>query len=127
MAELELHDKDITDKFWSEHNFVFQNNDVFIHAKGTTSIYGKYAYDADVDGRTIIPLNMGQPIIIVKQHKEYKLGFTPHGAGRNLSRSQYLREVISERSVEDVLADEVAHIDARFYNQDPDLSELPET
>ena len=40
---------------------------------------------------------MGEPILIVENHDENKTGFAPHGAGRNMSRSKYLKEIIGNK------------------------------
>ncbi|MGU3387328.1 RtcB family protein [Methylobacterium sp. D53M] len=104
------------DRFWNEHNFVFQRSDgMFYHGKGATPSWS--GFSADDDGRTLIPLNMAEPILITAHRdRQETLGFAPHGAGRNLSRTAYLR------------GNEPAWpegIDARFYCGTPDLSELP--
>ncbi|WP_316176928.1 RtcB family protein [Bradyrhizobium sp. SZCCHNRI1009] len=107
----------VTDRFWNEHNFVFQKSDgLFYHGKGATPNWS--GFSADDDGRTIVPLNMAEPVLILK-HRDNKdaLGFAPHGAGRNLGRKAFLRENRPE------LPD---GIDARFYCGKPDLSELPQ-
>jgi RNA-splicing ligase RtcB len=53
------------------------------------------------------------------------LGFSPHGAGRNMSRTRYLREVIGARAEADVMTAETKGLDVRFWCGRPDLSELP--
>jgi len=107
----------IVDRFWNEHNFVFRRDDgLFYHGKGATPSWS--GFSADDDGRTLIPLNMAEPILIVA-HKDKKeaLGFAPHGAGRNLGRKAFLKDNQPEMP---------AGIDARFYCGKPDLSELPQ-
>ncbi|MGJ4918107.1 RtcB family protein [Bradyrhizobium sp. HKCCYLRH2060] len=107
----------VTDRFWNEHNFVFQKSDgLFYHGKGATPNWS--GFSADDDGRTIVPLNMAEPVLILK-HRDNKdaLGFAPHGAGRNLGRKAFLRENRPEMP---------DGIDARFYCGKPDLSELPQ-
>jgi tRNA-splicing ligase RtcB (3'-phosphate/5'-hydroxy nucleic acid ligase) len=107
----------VADRFWNEHNFVFQRSDgLFYHGKGATPSWA--GFSADDDGRTLIPLNMAEPILIVK-HRDSKdaLGFAPHGAGRNLSRGQFMRENRPKLP---------AGIDARFYCGRVDPSELPQ-
>jgi len=114
----------IVDRFWNEHNFVFQKSDgLFYHGKGATPSWD--GFSADDDGRTLIPLNMSQPILIAR-HKNRKeaLGFAPHGAGRNSSRSQHLRE--NAESLKDELAALQAQgLDIRSFCGIPDHSELP--
>jgi tRNA-splicing ligase RtcB (3'-phosphate/5'-hydroxy nucleic acid ligase) len=68
---------------------------------------------------------MREPILITRgRDAENGLGFAPHGAGRNFSRSAYLRRHagISEAKI---VAEETRGIDARFFCGIPDVSELP--
>lgn len=107
----------VLDRFWNEHNFVFQKSDgLFYHGKGATPNWA--GFSADDDGLTLVPLNMAEPILIL-EHTNNKdaLGFAPHGAGRNMGRKAFLRENQPELPV---------GIDARFYCGKPDLSELPQ-
>lgn len=114
----------VTDRFWNEHNFVFRRSDgLFYHGKGATPAFDGWAYDAT--GLTIIPLNMAEPILIARgKNAPNGLGFSPHGAGRNFSRTQHKRQQ-EGRSDADIFAEETAGIDARFYMGIPDISELP--
>ena len=122
---LGIEGSEITDRFWNEHNFVFKRSgNEFHHAKGSTPIWGSHAADADQLGRTIIPLNMGAPILIVKKHKNNKTGFAPHGAGRHMSRTQYNKNN-KGKTVEQMMEEQVGDIDARLYSGKPDSSELP--
>ncbi|WP_316207471.1 RtcB family protein [Bradyrhizobium sp. SZCCHNR3118] len=107
----------VLDRFWNEHNFVFQKSDgLFYHGKGATPNWS--GFSADDDGRTLVPLNMAEPILILEHtNNRDALGFAPHGAGRNLGRKAFLRENQPEIP---------KGIDARFYCGKPDLSELPE-
>jgi RNA-splicing ligase RtcB len=102
--------------FWNEHNFVFKQDNLFYHAKGSTPMM-----DMIPDNNTglrLIPLNMSQPVLVVSNHPENPLGFAPHGAGRNLSRSKFLKKEIN-------IEEETKGLDVRFYFDNPDLSELP--
>lgn len=111
-------------RFWNEHNFVFRKSDgLFYHAKGATPAFDGWADDA---GRnTIIPLNMAEPILIARGNNAVNgLGFAPHGAGRNYSRS-YHKKLNSDYSIDDIFAAETKHIDARFYSGNIDITELP--
>lgn len=112
------------DRFWNEHNFVFRKSDgLFYHAKGATPAFDGWASDAT--DLTIIPLNMAEPILIVKGRNAVNgLGFSPHGAGRNYSRTAHKR-MHEGQSDKDIFTHETAHIDARFYMGTPDISELP--
>lgn len=125
----------VVGRFWNEHNFVFRRSDgLFYHGKGATPSYAGFA--ADDSGRTLIPLNMGQPILIAEHVDNAKaLGFTPHGAGRNMSRTQHMRRLetefgsddrgLSPRDKAEIIARETVGIDVRFYCGHPDMSELP--
>ena len=125
MDELLISRLEISDRFWNEHNFVFKRNgDEFHHAKGSTPVYGNHAHDADAYGRTLVPLNMGEPILIVKDHDKNRHGFAPHGAGRNMSRTKYMK-LNAGKTVDEIMKEQVGHIDARFFTGKPDASELP--
>jgi RNA-splicing ligase RtcB len=107
----------VTDRFFNPHNFVFQKSDgMFYHAKGATPSYDGYGqYDT---GLTLIPMNMAEPILITKHtNKQDALGFAPHGAGRNMSRTQFLNNHKPELPKD---------IDVRFFCGNIDRSELPE-
>lgn len=116
---------DARDRFWNEHNFVFRRHGLYYHAKGATPAWEDFSDDHDRLGRTIIPLNMGQPVLIVKgSDSTGALGFSPHGAGRNMTRKAH-KATLQGRSLEAVFAEETAHIDARFQSGRIDTSELP--
>ena len=112
------------DRFWNEHNFVFRKSDgLFYHAKGATPAWADFAPDSS--GLTLIPLNMAEPILIARGLNAYNgLGFAPHGAGRNFSRTAYLRQHVNRTEAE-IVAEQTAGIDARFFCGVPDVSELP--
>lgn len=126
-----IHDKvcdelgiSFSDRFWNEHNFVFKDGDLFYHAKGATPMNNKFMPE-DTNYK-IIPLNMSQPILIVESAGNFdnNLGFAPHGAGRNKSRSQHKRDNNS-KTEEQIIKKEVEGIDVRFYSSKADISELP--
>jgi tRNA-splicing ligase RtcB len=122
-AAADLSGAHTVDRFWNEHNFVFQDGDHFIHAKGATPVARKYLPDSD--GRQIIPLSMGHPILIVSgENVGNPLGFAPHGAGRNYSRTAHkrLKSGISEG---ELFRKETWGLDVRFYSGNVDISELP--
>lgn len=111
-------------QFWNEHNFVFKDEDLFYHAKGATPLDDKFVPDS-YEGLRLIPLNMREPVLVVRgETTENNLGFAPHGAGRNISRSQHIRKHETRR-VEDVFAEETKGLDVRFFSGHVDLSELP--
>ena len=126
-----LHDKitqtlnaEIRHRRWNEHNFVFRDeDDVFWHAKGATPVDDPLL--PDTDGTQIVPLNMAQPILFIEgDRNDRNLGFAPHGAGRNLSRTQHKSRMEGE-SDEAIFVRETAGIDARFHCGVIDISELP--
>ncbi len=113
----------------NEHNFVWKRGDSYFHGKGATPAW------ADAQGRPLlglIPLNMAREILLVlgSNNDEY-LSFCPHGAGRNLSRSAMLRPYkdsdgeIDPSRVRQVLAENTAGLDIRWFCGTPDLSESP--
>ena len=114
----------VADRFWNGYNFVFRRPDgLFYHGKGATPAFDGWA--ADATDLTIVPLNMAEPILIVRgRDNPGALGFSPHGAGRNMSRTQHKRR-LGDRTVADVFAEETAGIDARFWCGEIDTSELP--
>lgn len=114
----------VEDRFWNEHNFVFKDGDDFYHAKGATPLDDKFVPDSK-DGLRLIPLNMAEPILIVRgETTETNLGFAPHGAGRNVSRTAHKRSK-ADQTVEAVFAEETAGLDVRFFSGAVDISELP--
>jgi tRNA-splicing ligase RtcB len=102
----------VRDRWWNEHNYVFRRSDgLFYHAKGATPGWSDYDL-------TLVPLNMAEPVLVTKgTDAPNGLGFLPHGAGRNMSRTRYLRENPNTLFP--------PGIDARFYSGTPDHSELP--
>jgi tRNA-splicing ligase RtcB len=114
----------VSDRFWNEHNFIFRRSDgLFYHGKGATPAFDGWADDAT--DLTIIPLNMAEPILITRgRNAANGLGFSPHGAGRNYSRTKHKR-LQAGRAVNEILAEETAGLDVRFYMGITDVSELP--
>lgn len=103
--------------FWNEHNFVFKKDNLFYHAKGSTPML-----DMIPDNKTglrLIPLNMAEPVLIVSNNNKNELGFAPHGAGRNLSRSEFNRRFTGS------MEEETKGLDVRFFFDNPDFSEFP--
>ena len=117
-------DLNVKGRFWNEHNFVFRKSDgLFYHAKGATPAWQGFA--ADDSGLTLIPLNMAEPILIVRGlDADNGLGFAPHGAGRNFSRTAYMKRHAGKTAAE-MVAEQTRGIDARFFCGIPDVSELP--
>ncbi len=113
----------IRERYWNEHNFVFRAGDLFYHAKGATPLDPRFM--PDITGPRIIPLNMAQPILIVEgDTTASNLGFAPHGAGRNLSRTRHKYSKAGQTN-EEIFAEETQGIDARFFFNRIDISELP--
>ncbi|HLT92975.1 MAG TPA: RtcB family protein [Membranihabitans sp.] len=115
---------DYSDRFWNEHNFIFKEGDLFYHAKGTTPLDDKMVPDS-YHGLRIIPLNMAEPVLIVRgDTTTTNLGFAPHGAGRNVSRSAHKRKY-EGKSQETLFREQTHGLDIRFYSGHIDISELP--
>ncbi|SET32779.1 RtcB family protein [Hymenobacter actinosclerus] len=113
----------VQQRYWNEHNFVFRDGELYYHAKGATPLDPKFM--PDITGPRIIPLNMAQPILIVEgTTTANNLGFAPHGAGRNLSRTGHKRSKLGQTK-EEIFAEETQGIDARFFFNQIDISELP--
>ncbi len=122
-ATVEAARAEVGDRFWNEHNFVFKRGDLFYHGKGATPAWGDYA--ADATGLTLIPLNMSEPVLVARgRDKASGLGFSPHGAGRNFSRSEHKRRM-GDVTPQQMLAAETAGLDIRFHAGGVDASELP--
>ncbi|WP_206604196.1 RtcB family protein [Aquimarina sediminis] len=114
---------DAVDRYWNEHNFVFKDGDLFYHAKGATPLDQKYM--PDITGPRLIPLNMAEPILIVGgKTTKNNLGFAPHGAGRNMSRTQHKKRK-EGRTKEEIFYEETKGLDIRFFSNEIDISELP--
>jgi RNA-splicing ligase RtcB len=119
----ELAHAKIENRFWNEHNFVFQDDDIFYHAKGATPLDKRFL--PDVTGPRLIPLNMSEPVLIVSgETTTNNLGFAPHGAGRNISRSAH-RRAQSNRTIQEIFEEETAGLDVRFFSNEIDITELP--
>lgn len=113
----------VQNRFWNEHNFVFKDEDVFYHAKGATPLDEKFM--PDITGPRLIPMNMAEPILIVSgETTRNNLGFAPHGAGRNISRTQH-RKSKAHLSNEAVFKLETENLDVRFFSKEIDVTELP--
>ncbi|MFA9239437.1 MAG: RtcB family protein [Candidatus Paceibacteria bacterium] len=110
--------------FWNEHNSVFKDGDLFYHAKGATPLRKEFVPD-EYEGLRIIPLNMSEPILFVKgESTSDNLGFAPHGAGRNFSRTEHINSKKS-KTIDEHFKDETKGLDIRFYSGNIDISELP--
>ncbi len=126
------------DRYWNEHNFVFKREykgkTYFAHAKGATPAYMGFA--PDMVGKTLIPLNMASPILIAEVHEDIdhgmnfsvpSLGFSPHGAGRNFSRTDFGKRLAEKGiSAKQMIAEITEKYDVRAYSGKHDISEFPE-
>ena len=64
---------------------------------------------------------MAEPILITRGfNADNGLGFAPHGAGR----TAYMRQQAG-KTEEEIVAEQMASIDAQFFCGIPDVSELP--
>lgn len=117
------------DKFWNEHNFVFERDGLFYHAKGATPMWDHHV---DCQERRLIPLNMSEPVLVVESTTSMwelnpagilSMGFAPHGAGRNISRTEHIRR--QDGSAEQAMERETEGLDVRWFSGIPDASELP--
>ena len=101
---------------------MFKDGDLFYHAKGATPLDSKFM--PDITGPRLIPLNMSEPVLIVEGNTtQTNLGFAPHGAGRNISRTQHIRSKTG--SVMQIFNEETKGLDVRFFSKEIDISELP--
>jgi tRNA-splicing ligase RtcB len=117
-------------KLGNAHNFVWKTPSGIAHGKGATPAW------KDEKGRNqigIIPLNMASPILITfgGNNKNY-LSFSPHGAGRNKSRSAVLKDFmdpktkkIDELKVAQAIAEQTKGIEVLWASKKADLSESP--
>jgi len=115
------------DRFWNEHNFVFKRDDIFYHAKGATPLDDDFVPDS-YNGLRLIPMNMKDGILIVKGNNRSNpnnLGFAPHGAGRNYSRTEHCRIKLSTKNGYELFNEETKGLDVRFFSGKIDISELP--
>lgn len=116
-------DAKVLERFWNEHNFVFRDGDLFWHAKGATPVNAEFL--PDTNGLQIVPLNMAEPVLLIRGAvSDRNLGFAPHGAGRNLSRTAHKRAQAGRTEAE-IFADETRGLDVRFFSGNTDISELP--
>lgn len=119
---LQALDIEALDRYWNEHNFVFKDKDLFYHAKGATPLNSKFM--PDITGPRLIPLNMSEPVLIVEgETTTNNLGFAPHGAGRNVSRTQHKKSKTG--TFQEIFEEETKGLDVRFYSNEIDISELP--
>ncbi len=109
-------------RFWNEHTYVYKEGDLFYHAKGATPLDAKFM--PDITGPRLIPLNMSEPVLIVEGNTtKSNLGFAPHGAGRNMSRTQHRKSKTG--TFQEIFEEETQGLDVRFFSNEIDITELP--
>lgn len=105
----------------NEHNFVWKRGEYFYHGKGATPAWND-EYDRPKLG--LIPLNMSEPILLVLgSNNEKFLSFAPHGAGRNLSRTELKKGMTESEEVSIDKSTDGIHV--LWYSGVPDISETP--
>lgn len=97
-------------RHYSIHNYVKKVGESYFHLKGAT----------DIDNVGVIPLNMAAPVLIVERGDNYC--FAPHGAGRNESRSSFMRGV---KDREGLIRSDLGDIKLHSYLGKVDITELP--
>ena len=101
-----------------------KSDGLFYHGKGATPAFDNWADDAT--DLTLIPLNMAEPMLIVRgKNAAHGLGFSPHGAGRNFSRTPAPAHAGGAQRRRDLRGRRREGIDARFFSGVTDISELP--
>eukprot|EP00112_Aurelia_sp_Birch-Aquarium-sp1_P009379 Seg20631.1 transcript_id=Seg20631.1/GoldUCD/mRNA.D3Y31 product="tRNA-splicing ligase RtcB" protein_id=Seg20631.1/GoldUCD/D3Y31 len=101
-----------------------------MHGKGATPAW-KNESEHPLLG--LIPLNMAEPILLtLGSNNSNYLSFSPHGAGRNLSRRALLRRYTKSKKhsfdkklLEQDLAEGTKGIEVRWYQGEPDITETP--
>jgi hypothetical protein len=117
--------------FGNEHNFVWKRDGLYAHGKGATPAWKD---DAGHPLLGLIPLNMAAPVLLtLGRDNGMFASFSPHGAGRNKSRTALLREAgllglepaaFLARS-QAMLDRQTEGLDVRFFYDRPDVSESP--
>jgi hypothetical protein len=117
--------------FGNEHNFVWRRGDRYFHGKGATPAWKDEAGHPLLG---LIPLNMAAPVLLtLGADRETYASFSPHGAGRNKSRTALLRELglhglphaALAQKARGVMDRQTEGLDVRFYFDRPDVSESP--
>lgn len=113
----------------NQHNFIWKRNGQFFHGKGATPAWKD---DAGRPRIGLIPLHMNAPILLtLGSNNENYLSFSPHGAGRNLSRTALLKryrsrnKTTSARQLKADLDSATHGIDVRWFLGEPDVTECP--
>jgi RNA-splicing ligase RtcB len=68
---------------------------------------------------------MAEPVLIVEgKTTNSNLGFAPHGAGRNMSRTAH-KKTKGETPIDEIFVEETKGLDVRFFSNEIDITELP--
>lgn len=116
----------------NEHNFVWKKPEskTYLHGKGATPAWLNNQQHPLIG---LIPLNMAEPILITlgSNNKEH-LSFSPHGAGRNMSRKALLRRYTKSKKysfdhklLEKDISEGTKGIEVRWFQGRPDITETP--
>lgn len=109
--------------YFNTHNMVYPGLDnIYYHAKGATPLFEAYPNETPIKA---IPINMKDPILMVTKKSKNNLNkFAPHGAGRLISRSQFLKD--NEDSLEILYNSEVLNnVKYHPFLGHIDYSEMP--
>lgn len=103
---------------FSPHNFVWERDGYIYHGKGATPVVNNQ--------NSIIPMNMLDGILLTSGHNDKFWGFAPHGAGRNESRTQFLKKYTGDDGK--ILKTKVRQalkipVDVRWYLGEADIAE----
>jgi len=110
-------------RLFNAHNFVWKRGDTFLHGKGATPAWKS---EEGLPLLGLIPLNMASPILLVAGNDNAQfLSFAPHGAGRNRSRTQTIRNFSSPEEMEQEYQEATRGIDVRWYSGKKDVAESP--
>jgi RNA-splicing ligase RtcB len=132
------------ERIFNAHNFVWRwpdystsgGHEMVFHGKGATPAWNDTSTSTACLG--VIPLNMAEPVLLVvgEANKEF-LFMAPHGAGRNLSRTELMKQAVSgldqtldpegnkQFVVDELIKDQTKGLDVRWFSGKPDLSETP--
>ena len=116
---------DIDDFVWKK-----PGTKTYLHGKGATPAWLNNAGNPLLG---LIPLNMAEPILLTLGSNNSKhLSFSPHGAGREMSRRATLRRYtkskkkgFDQKLLEQDLASGTEGIEVRWYQGRPDITETP--
>jgi len=116
----------------NEHNFVWKDPEskTYLHGKGATPAW---LCESGNPLLGLIPLNMTEPILLtLGSNNTEHLSFSPHGAGRNMSRRALLRRYtkskktgFDQKLLEQDIKEGTQGIEVRWYQGRADVTETP--